>query len=231
MLNLLKWSLFLGLLAFGTALWAQAQTPPPSPLMGSRVGVYVSKKNLQFGTSLTMPLASYLDADDSLGLNEEDLKLALTIRLGNALTLALRTDLGADSAFFVNADPTVARTFIQNHGSAAQYAPRLAASAPRGTHFVLLVDSLTMRTETRRSYFTVSNHIVSERREVVVARLHISILDVTAGRFLVQTGVTLDGDHPYTGPDYLHIVHPEAEAARFLNDLFNLALGKLLEGI
>jgi hypothetical protein len=104
----------------------------------------------------------------------------------------------------------------------------LAAAAPRGTHYVLLVDSLTMTTQTRRSYFTVSNHIVSERREVVVARLHLSLLDVTSGRFLAQAGVSLDGDHPYSGPDYLHIVHPEAEAARFLNDLFNLGLGRLL---
>jgi hypothetical protein len=189
--------------------------------------VYVSKKNITYSATLAQPLAAFLQGNDSLGLQEEELKLGLSVRLGNALIAAMDAGLRTDSAWFLNANPEAARAFITAYDGQFLNLPAVQNRLRPGTAYLLVVDSLHMSTVLRRSYFTVSNHIVTERRNVLLARLTLRLYDVQARRFTASSTVLYDADRPPPLVPYVNLTNDLSDAASFLNEVFNLGFQQL----
>jgi len=210
------------------------QVGPETPFAGHRVAVYVSKKNLAVANSLKPPIAAFLQLEDSLGLTEENIRLAFSVKLGNYLTQGLSRELHADSSYFLNATPALAQKFVPLY-TANRWTPERPSSTELlsslwlpNTRYLLALDSLSLHTETRRAYFAISNRITTERREVIVARAAFRVFEVPSGQLVASAHYTYDTERSPEPTPYITSAGQSTPAVAFLDEVVNEGLQRLV---
>lgn len=211
-------------LLLSAAVRAQA---PESPLTGRQVGVYVSKKGIKFGSGANLDLASFVQNKDSLGLEAEALKLAFSIRLGNALVQALEEDQAAYGSFFVNAKPRYANLFLDDLPPKR----KVRAALPPGAKYVLLIDQLQIKQETRRSVMVISNKMRSIRRTVELLRVKLQLYDTFAGEVVSVATYNYDHEAKRDWPNYLPTLSKHTKSTVFLRHALNQGLDLLFTNL
>jgi hypothetical protein len=198
-----------------------------SPLKDKRVGVYVSKKNFRFGYEFNQTFAGMLQMGDSLGLTEEALQTGMTIWLGNYTTHTLAERLGCRDAFFVNARPELARTLVSALENPDFQIHSVKPLLPAGTDYLLLIDAVRFRKESKRTYLTYSNQLYTLPRKTTVATARLRLYGVKTGTLAAKIETTIDSDTP---PAPRRLIPEEADhnpGLTIWNRLLDDALHKL----
>jgi hypothetical protein len=223
----LKYCLGALLLAFLGSVPGLAQERPDNPLAGKQVGIYLSKEGFSFTQHYNEAFAMFLQKDDSLDLTANYLKLGATIRLGNYLTKALERQMGVRQAYFVNSRPAFGRKFVQMH-EANTFKPNLLQQFTKGTtDYFLLIDRLDCNTVTRRSFYTISNQIRSQRRTVKVVTVQLRLIDGRNGNVVSRATVEYDREKSSLNNNYLNMAETVTPSVRFLDDSLSMALDAL----
>ncbi|MCS7086099.1 MAG: hypothetical protein NZ534_08495, partial [Bacteroidia bacterium] len=182
-------------------------------LRETRVGIYVSKKNFRFGPEFHQTFASLLRADDSLSLSETDLHTGVTIWLGNYLTHALVEHAGCREAVFINARPEWARAWVKALENPDFSFASVKNALPFGADYVLLVEGVQWRSETRRTYLTYGNQFYALPRKATMAWVNMRLWSVRTGRQAARCETTVDFDAPAGARRF---IPPEADRDRAL---------------
>ena len=195
---------------------------------GKRVAVYVSKKKLSFTPEFNKIFAAYLSTDDSLGLSEEDLKLAFTIRLGTFLTDAFNRELKTDSSYFLNATPGIGERFVKTYATNPAGIWALQGELQRlHTDYVFVVDQMNCYTETRKTVIAVSNQLVPEFRKARLVRLTAHVYEVSTRAEAASIELVFDQERTKPQAKYLSPDGKAVNATTLLTGVFNLALERL----
>lgn len=209
---------FLFLLAISTCpLGMQAQL-----VKGKTVGIYVSLRNFNFTQPYNIPVSVFLQRQDTLGLASENLRLGATIKLGTYLTQLTRR-MGADSVYFINAQPELSQQFVRNTGAGGLNLSAVAGILPKGTDYILSVDSLYLGTVTRTSLYVISNEMYSERRNARVARMALRVHSV-APRNSRSLSIKFDEDLAQHAADYLPLPPSSSPVENILTRIWNTAM-------
>jgi hypothetical protein len=197
-------------------------------LAGKRVAVYISKKRLSFTPEFNQLFASYVNNDDSLGLSEEDIKLAFTIRLGTFLTDAFNRELGTDSSYFLNATPGIGQRFVKSYGANPEAIWSQADEFKRlKTDYIFLVDEMQCYTELRKSLLAYSNQLVTEHRRARMVQLKAQIYDVNTHERAAEIDLLFDQEKSRPKAQFLAPEGAAKSANTLLSGVFNLALERL----
>lgn len=218
--NSAKWLLFsgalLGFLASGLLSFSQDK-----PLAGKAIAVYVSKKNLTFDAPYFKQLAYYLQANDSLGLSEEELKLGVTIKFGHFLQQELARETGA-SVVFLNAEPALAKSFLEYYDDTRPN-PRAASYLPK-IDFLFTVSSINLSTVTETQLWVISNKLVNEKRKRFIGKATFvwekvgEVQSFRRSEITWSNGITTP---PEGFQDFFQAQEQAGEAAKLLANLCN----------
>lgn len=214
--NLCFLSLF-GLLA-AVAGPTQAQTP----LSGSEVALYFSKKNLSYPPHYAKAFAAFVQQEDSLGLSDEALKLAYSIQAGNYLTQQLQA-LGSPRSWFAASRPEVAQALIRSYQPGQPISASSLRAQLAGADYLLAIDSLIYRQEKRRNLLVYSNQIIDQPRNVEVVRMQVRLVNLQSGAVYAYTA-TYDADKAPGVPVFINWQAETRPAARMLALLLDQAL-------
>lgn len=223
LIRIIQIKLLVGLLALAFGLQAQTETP----FLGRQVGVYVSKRGITFGEAANLDLASFVQHKDSLGLQGEALKLAFSIRLGIELVKSLDKDLEAYDSYFVNAKQPYASLFLNQLPNSKQARSVL----PPGTKYVLLIDELKIREETRRTVMVISNQMRSVRRNVELLDVKLRLFDTFDGEVVATAAYTYDHEAEREWPNYLSSFSQDLQSTAFLRHAMNQGLHQLFTNL
>lgn len=224
--------LLLGLLFTASHLVGQSQATasPNTPLAGKRVGLYLSLKALQFDSYYYKPLAAWLQRSDSLNLQYEDIRLAVAVKLGNYLTQLLMEEMGADTAFFLNADPALGGPFLKHYRNSQLNSTALYPSLPAGTDYLLVIDELNLGGRKEDVVFSFSNRLITEKTYVHEARVQLAGFGLgPSGALVSSPKVThdFDGAHPVGQYRFYTSTEKALPAQRILDRVLNAALNAL----
>lgn len=194
------------------------------PFAGQTVGIYLSRKGFSFSSEYYLRFAHFAQAEDSLGLAYEDLKLALLVKLGFYLEGFVQGPLGAEKAYFANSYPELAGSLVQHAGNPSAGAADIKNRALTGTDYIVLLDSMQFSVTPRTSVYSYSNQVYSERRVVDLAQVHARILHLPSGRLVHSQVLDFDVDktpeQQYFRPIKQAQSPGEAILLRVLNALF-----------
>lgn len=196
-----------------------------SPLQGEEVAVYLSKKNLDFGPDHYKSFAAFVQQDDTLGLNEESLKLAFTVKAGQYLTQLMQAQ-SAPATWFAPERPEVARQLLAQYRPGQPPATQALATTLAPATYLLAIDSLSFGHEKRRSLIVISNQIVEELRSVEVATMTLRLIDLRTGRTYSYTA-RYDAEKPDNNVYFADWKAEKQPAARLLARLLDTALLQL----
>jgi hypothetical protein len=178
-------------------------------------GVYLSKKEFRFTEAFYKEFVALIQQADTLELTEESLKLGATIKTGELLVAWLKADFGADSAYFLNAQPQAAKMLAQDYVGALNNLGLVCRSLPgKGAGGFIVVDRLRLSRRTIPQVFTVSNQIVNRQVSVPFIECRVQWASCQTGK-IGQAATT-----EYTG-------QPDQPLEQALRKTFHLALNKL----
>ena len=144
-------------------------------LAEKKIGFYVSSRKFDFSEHYYIPIAQFLKIEDDRSYTG-DIKTELLIRIGEMLTQQFPQISKADTAYFLNGDLRRGQQFIQ------VYQPdqsRLITGTDNldGLDYIIILDSMSLKTRSVRSVYIRSNRMIPEKVIVKKANLHISIFD------------------------------------------------------
>jgi hypothetical protein len=204
----------------GVCLLGAARAQPPEPTEAKLVypahsGVYLSKKEFRFTEAFYKEFVALIQQADTLQLTEESLKLGATIKTGELFVDWLKTDFGADSAYFLNAQPQAAKMLAQDYAGALNNLGLVCRSLPgKGEGGFIVIDRLRLSRRTIPQVFAVSNQIVNRQVSVPFVECRVQWASCQTGK--VVHSATIE----YTGP-------PDQALEQTLRKTFQQALYKL----
>lgn len=200
------------------------------PLQGKTVGVYFTRKYFNFDDTYRIPLSQFIMSDQGAEIDIEDLKSQTLISLGSLFSDQLDSATQADSVYFLNESPELAREFLNGYDADAhQLAPMEGAF--KGTDLILVVNPLVLGSYKSSSVYSRSNRIVTEMVIVRTARVRLEVFDPHTGLMLYKAEACMD--ERYTSiPEALFEFHMKnSQTGKFLGRLFSLAVTHLNLGI
>lgn len=157
-------------MALSLPLSAWAQLPD---LAGKRAGVYISMRQLSFTDAYYKAINQFLTVEEDRSWSEL-VKTEFALRIGERLSAQLQAITGADTVYFLNADPQRGRDFIQHYHQGQDSLAAFGGSlAPLQVVFSL--SALDFKTRSERIAYIRSNRIISEQLSVRQARMGLSI--------------------------------------------------------
>lgn len=193
----------------------------PNPLAGQHVGIYLAKRQMRIAEPFHIPFAAFVQAQDSLGLVEEDLKTALAIKLGEYLTGHLTADLSAASAYYINANPDLARATIGAWDGSNLDVAAMRAVLPGGTTRILVIDRLQFATRTQRGMVMYNNRLITDSKQVRQVRMLLYLADAATGRQLAAADVTWDDTQ--SAPELVQLKPGKGAGEQLLAKVFGYA--------
>ena len=172
-----------------------SETNSPNPFLNKRIGVYISKKNLKFNTEYYKTLSAFIGQEDTIGLSSQEINLGMSVRLGMYLTEKLTKVFKADSAFFVNENPNIARGFLKVYNNPNVGINSLLKTLPQRIDYILILEGLNLYTEDRNNLATYSNQIFTQKRKIKRADLTLRILNLKTGKLSPPTVVNFDEEN------------------------------------
>lgn len=189
------------------------------------MGVYFSKKKFTYNSAYREPFAAFVQRTDTLGLSDEALKLATSIRLGNYIRNQLAEHSGADTVIFINAIPQAANVMLRTYIPQGFNREKLWQALGRELDYVVVIDLLECSTSLRRSIFAISNRIVSERRTVRQVQLAVKVFR-PSGEPIVAA-INYDGDFTEPARGLFRDASQQVQALEFLDTSLNMALASI----
>jgi len=120
-----------------------------------KVGIIISRKNLQIDSYHSKFWASYLQINDSLGLTEENLKTAVTIKLGQLLIHWFSLYLKATEVHFLNEGKKF-------ENLVKSYPFKDKPDTPIPLDYIFCIDQLFLYSIKEKVVLTLSNKLFTE---------------------------------------------------------------------
>lgn len=167
---------------------------PASKLRGKQVGVFVSLKNLSFQDHYYKMMAAWLQRQDSLNLQYEDIRVGIAVKLGNYLTQVLQQQLGADTVFNMNADAAIGQAFLNSYRGGQLNTALLQKALPEGTDYIVVIDLLDMQSRKVNALYAFSNDVVAEKRVVLQGNLRVLVFSAAVAAPVAVSDIRFDED-------------------------------------
>jgi hypothetical protein len=146
----LCWSIIIKFYFIYTQLFAQN-----IDFQNKTIGILISRKNLFIDDYSAKFWASYLQINDSLGLSEENLKTAVSIKLGQLITQWFKLHLKAYHVYFLNEGK-------QFENLIKDYPFHAKPSSPLSFDYIFCIDQVHWLSKKEKILFTVSNKMLTE---------------------------------------------------------------------
>ncbi len=222
-----KYGLILLLISILTGGIAYAQSS--DPLEGKTVAVYFSKKAFHFDRPYHHFLSQFIGKAEGEDILIDDLKLQSLVAIGKRFSSQLANASTADSAFFLNEEPEMARAFIQGYSTDEHDMLPLGAIM-EGVDLILVVNPLQLLSKRTPVVLTRSNRLVTTYDFVKHARLSIELWDPTRGQMVRSTESCIQQRKKKLPKIVFDFQGTESQTGRFLELVFTEAVNRLTAG-
>lgn len=220
--------LFILLLFFVSGLLSAQAQPKPQLLRGKRVAVYLTKKQFNYDDTYLLDLSQFILTHRGEDAVVDNVKLEALIALGELIPNQLEDSLGADSAYFLNEKPELAREFLEHYDMA------MGSLTPLGkgfadTDLILVVSPLVLGHYTVSEVYVRSNRIINEPKRVRTGRLALHFYRPGDGRLVSEfnTCVDMKKENP---PQKFDFHNKKSSTGAFLAHLFSKAFDQVEKG-
>jgi hypothetical protein len=174
-------------------------------------------------------LANFVTAKDTLDLADEELKLGLSIKLGEFLIPLLKYSFNSDSVYFVNKYPVLARTFIKSYQNQTLSSYDFTQFLPYKTDYIIIIDNLKLEHEVERSVMSYSNHIFTVKRPILKAEAYLLLINLKQKKIINSVLMNYSSKDVKISQTPLKSYKPfENKGEEIFFDIFNLGLFWLL---
>ncbi len=184
----LYWSIIISFLFCITKLEAQKLN-----FEHKKVGILVSRKNLQIDGYQAKYWASYLQINDTIGLSDENLKTAVTIKLGQLLTLWFQKYLNSQEIYFLNEGKQF-ETVVKSY----PFHQKPIIKHP--LDYIFCIDQLNLYSIKRKWVFAMSNKLFTEQQNKLALKGKIIIYQLEPFLMLKEENYDLDEYHIHSSP-------------------------------
>jgi hypothetical protein len=198
-----------------------AQSPQPqTPFAGKTIAVFFSLKHFSFSDHYLLPLSQFIKTEEGKEATVEDIRQQTLIILAEQFCQQAAAVLGADSVYFLSAQPELAQAFMQ------QYEPSEATLSPlgqafAGTDFIWVIDPLTLGGYQTSSVYTRSNRIITEKVVVKTARVESYWFNPATGALTQQYISCFDERKNRVAAPYFQFNNQESPVGFFFASLFS----------
>ena len=138
---------------------------PLDDLSGKKLAVYFTRKHFDFDEHYRIPLSQFVMADKGKEISIEDLKSQTLISLGSLFSSQLQSIIGADTVYFMNAQPSMAKAFMASYDLDSHRMAPIPQLAP-GADYVLVINPMVLGSYKTSTVFSRSNRLVTEQLNV-----------------------------------------------------------------
>ncbi|MCS6905682.1 MAG: hypothetical protein RML72_05415 [Bacteroidia bacterium] len=200
-----------------------------SYLHNKKLGIYISKKNIYFSSYFYKIISSFILSRDTLDLQEEELKLALSIKLGEFLVPLLKQSFYSDSIYFINKYPLLARTFIKNYQERKISTYDFLKYLPYPTDYFILIDDLKLESEIERNVLSFSNQIFTTKRYLIKSNIVLVVVNLQERKVSKILSINYNSKDNTSIPKILKMNRSfENRGEELFYEIFNLAFWGLL---
>ena len=198
----------------------KAQGGPVLPLKGKTAAVYFSKKHFSYNRYFYHDLSQFIKTHAGEKTQIQDAKLQSIIAFGGLFSEQLAEAASADSVFFLNAYPDLARTFIRSYKADDRTLSALGNAMP-GVDFIIVVNPLNLVMKKVPAVLAKSNRLETTYDMVKTGRISLDLIDPRSGSIVGSYTVCLD-EHKTRIPQNLFTFYPEeSRMGAFLGELFS----------
>jgi hypothetical protein len=199
------------------------------PLKDKTVAVFFSKKQFTFDDTYRIPLSQFIRSDQGEDTEIEDIKLQTLVALGTLFSQQLQSPAGADSVYFLNEAPNLAREFIQNFSSDENLLAPLGKAFLQ-TDYILVLNPITLSSYKTSSVYSQSNRIITQQIVVKTAHVVLSLFDPRSGERRFSFECCIDDRKTKVGMPFFEFHMRSSRTGQFLAKLFSLAVTMMNEG-
>lgn len=209
-------------LIFGV-LYGQTPEPEAYPLRGKRVAIYLSKRQFEFNDHYLIFLSQFVKSDQGRASTLENLKEQTMISLGEMLEAQLKEATRADSVFFLNRFPGVARKFIKKYDSDRHFLPPLG-DALDGIDYIFVINPMVLGTYKTSAVYSRSNRIMTQSVINKTGSVRIDVYDPRSGELRYVHKACFDEKESRAPEMYFDFRNDESRTGHFLARLFSTAV-------
>lgn len=158
-----------------------------------KIGILISRKNLTIDNYQAKFWASYLQLQDSLGLTDESLKTAVSIKIGQMLTVWLKKYFLASEVYFLN-EGNQFENVVKSYPF--QNPPNLSIPLD----FILCIDQLQLLSDKEKVVFTISNKIYSETKTQMTLNSKILVYQIEPFQLVKMQNYSLNENNLLNKP-------------------------------
>lgn len=211
-------TLSLILLSFILTGTISAQMPD---LKGKKVAIYFSKKQFTFDGACLLPLAQFLSASGKPNATSEDIKLHTLIQLGRQMPSQLKFVIGADSVFFLNANPKAAKDFISNYNDAYGEMNGPLGKEFKRVDYVFVINPMQLGAYKTSSVYAYSNRIITEQQDIFTSRINLDIIDTQTGKVVHSKESCFDERETNLPEDNINLHSKTSRMGKFMGHSFS----------
>lgn len=198
-----------------------------TPLEGRTVGLYLSKKGINFTKDYYQSFAAFLLREDSLDLSDENLKTAFTVALGNFLSRKFEERLGVDSVYYLNTSPAAVKAITNGYRPEGFNLKGVKAAVPEKVDYLLMIETFKCAVRGAPSLVTYSNRLYSMNRKVRYADVTLKLYDLRGNRPPLTATVRYSDDAPAPSAPYLTLGGTQTGAAVWISKVLDSGLYRL----
>ena len=211
------------------SLFGQAPESEVYPLRGKTVAVYLSKRQFDFNDHYLIYLSQFVKSDQGRASTLDNLKEQTMISLGELLEAQLKEVTRADSVFFLNKFPGIARKFIKKYDSERHYLPAMGKEMD-GVDYIFVVNPMVLGTYKTSGVYSRSNRIMTQSVINKTGNVRIDVYDPVSGQLRYIAKACLDEKKTKEPALYFDFRNEESKTGHFLARLFSSAVYYLNQG-
>jgi CheY-specific phosphatase CheX len=192
-------------------------------LSHKNIGIFLSPKGFTYQKECALPITQFLSVGENRS-QVENIKNECITRLGERLTTELQQETTADSVYFVNADASKNKFFIDNY-NADSHSFNVLANSFAGTDYFLIIEKMTVNFRKAPTVFINEGEMISERKKILNVAFSIAIFDVKNKQFVKSLNGSAD---EWKDNTYNYKVNIYAQES-MLGKMFSVAFTKLAE--
>lgn len=199
---------------------ASAQGGSVLPLKGKTAAVYFSKKQFSYNQYFYHDLSQFIKVQAGDKILVQDAKLQSIIAFGSLFAEQLGEASGADSVFFLNAFPDLARKFIRAYDSDERTLQSLGDGMP-GVDFILVINPMSLVMRKVPAVLTRSNRLETVYDYVKTGKVEMDMLDPATGRLAGRYAVCVNETTTRIPERLFSFYADESRMGDFLGKLFS----------
>lgn len=219
-----KYGLVILLISILSSGALHAQTS--DPLEGKTIAVYFSKKAFHFDRPYHHFLSQFIGKAEGEDILIDDLKTQALVAIGQRFSNQLAGASSADSAFFLNEQPEMARAFIEGYSTMDHEMDPLGKSL-NGVDLVLVVNPFQLLSKRIPVVLTRSNRLVTTYDWIKHAKLSMELWDPAAGRLVQNTESCVSNRKKGLPELVFDFQGKDSETGRFLELLFTESVQRI----